>query len=335
MLSIVSKILIFILVYLLTYNASLPNLDFYGSDIVNPYRYFQALGSGASFGDYIEIYDGRYYEIVLPIIIKIMSIFYPNLTLNEFAFTMSLLINETISLSLFFILLKKHFSISKQILLLIILGYIFLYPYGMVQQLSRQSLSIAILVLSLTFSNSIIKIILFIIGIITHISLLYTVLFLLFVNNFNNKMYFIYLCTPLILSIISKNILGYENEMFFHLDFNNYLNIFNFINHFDTRDYIFIVTLTVGLVISIFIKNDKARTLLKSLLIYYLIYFFYFLVDMQHFFQRYFLLCFILLNPILIIKIWLELLDKFIFKFLITILFISLIINNYMNALNY
>lgn len=324
-------ILLASLVGLLTLFASTPNLDFSGSDIINPYRYYQNLLYGADFFDFVPIYDGREYEVTQPLLIKLISIVFQDLSINGFAFLMCLFINETIVISLYYILSKKNnFFTVEKLSVLVLIFFVIVYPYGIVQQLLRQSLSISFVILSILFEKKLPKIIIYILAICSHISSIYIIFYLIIFRKkiFDKYIFSIYLMMPILIVLFLNYIIGYHNPMFYDVSIiKNSIN--NFKDHLDMRDFIWILSTIIISLYSLYSYRNKLIFKYNSTLCrYYLIYFLYFLFGMHNFFQRYFLINFIIFVPLAIIIMYKDLIDKYLI-ILVLIAFISLLIINY------
>ena len=168
---------LFFTLILFTYISSTPNLVFDGSDIVNPYRYYVELTKGASFLDYVQIYDGREYELILPTVIALLSKISKNLTINEFAWIISLFINILNVIAFQEIIRKYYKNIASRNIYLIMFIFIIFNDYGIIQQLLRQSLSISIFLIAISRTNRFCLIFYLVLSVFTHYASILLVLF--------------------------------------------------------------------------------------------------------------------------------------------------------------
>lgn len=193
-------IFLLLIVILLTYIASSGNLNADGSDILNPYRYYLTQYYGGGFYEFIKIYDGREYELLLPALTYIYANLIPfRLSINEYAFLLSVTNNILLFFGLKRILdlfLKKNSQHDNFIILFL---FFILLDYGIIQQLIRQSLSISLFVMAIGIRIKYYKYILLLLSLIAHYSIIYIIIFY---SLFNFRFKFLeqlgWYCLPLL-----------------------------------------------------------------------------------------------------------------------------------------
>lgn len=199
-------LILFPILIVFTYIASSGNLNHAGSDIVNPYRYYIALKHGADFYDFIKIYDGREYEVILPLVTySISKVINATLSINEYSFILCIFVNFIILFTVIEILFKnKNISLKNKLISSSI--FLLILDYGIIQQLIRQSMSIAVFMIFINSRQYFKRISLIILSILTHLSIIYTTIFYFLLKR--NKsiikailyyflpLFFIYLIAP-------------------------------------------------------------------------------------------------------------------------------------------
>lgn len=288
----VSNIVILIGIILFTYIATTGEINLQGSDIINPYRYYVAVFNNANFYDFIEIYDGRKFEVILPALINGIAVLFGEITLNEFAFILCLINNIIFIFSVKKLLEINNTCTSASGLSFCIIFLVLLFPYGLVQQLLRQSLSISIFIYAISRSSKPLKFFYICLSLLCHYYSLYLLLILLvIIPNIKYIKYnitIIYYLIPLLFILT----IGFDHPTVGNL---NNDSIFTFSN----RDAYLLLLL---IILSFFLPN-KIGNLYNSILFfnyyYYMFICIYNIYGLSGFFQRIFLFN-ILINPILI-----------------------------------
>lgn len=288
----VNNIVILTGIIFFTYIATTGEINHQGSDIINPYRYYLAVCNNANFSDFIEIYDGRKFEIFLPALINVIAILFGEITLNEFAFILCLINNI-----IFIFSVKKIFEINKTYisssgLSFCIIFLVLLFPYGLVQQLLRQSLSISIFIYAISRGSNLLKLFYICLSLLCHYYSLYLLLIWLIITiiykNIKYKVIIIYYLTPLLFILFigfdHPTVVNFNNDSTFTLNY---------------RDAYLLLLL---IILSIFLFN-KIGNLYHCILFfiynYYMFIYIYYIYSLSGFFQRIFLFN-ILINPMLI-----------------------------------
>lgn len=287
--------LIFIILYIISLIFIILKLqidiDVSGTDPIVIYKYYQYLEDGGSnFLEYTNYY-GNNYEFFLPLLTYFLYYLCPNLNIKYYYF---ILLNIYFILLIFSIrkfLQIKNVKVNEIYIFLIGLVFLVTFPYGTLIQLYRQSLAIALFVFGVTQRSKFISIIFLSLSIITHNSILaYLPLIILFKNSYfyrnNIFVLFLYFISPLALILI------------FNLDHPSIINNLFGIIYWDIRDVIYFI-----LFILLAVKNFNYK--LKFLMFgYFLSILLYTYMGFLGFFQRIFLINFLILNPLIIIYLY-------------------------------